>query len=252
MNLDLTDDELVLLDQKCSAKVQLLVDAGKARVSSRSRFPELSSVQSGLVADVLSEAMLHGKVTFQPKSIDYCRMCSKSGGYVLFKSGYRKGQPNYKKPKWFSGIEFARRSVTIRGHVSLGGCSDCVTPCLPSLKSALRDVRAEVAEPLRTEGDPVLVRYPRKGCPVCPWEGHEGEMVRYPALMGGGDYPGGCPSCGHKFGVWSGASFKTLDGFVITEEPVKVVPVYVPPPMPPSPTDPRPFWADEEAAWLDD
>lgn len=217
-SVKLTDDELTLLDGRCSEKVQKEVDAAKARLGSMAAHPDLPPAQAALIADVVNEARETGRLIYRTERIDYCRICKQTKGHVPFKSGPRKGKPNYDRPIRMTGYEFARRFVIIRGSITVGGCQECVEAVMPYLPDALRGVAAEVPAALRAKGEPIRKRYDRRRCTKCGWEGHEGEMGQLRTLMGDGYYPGKCPSCGVEHLPFTTGTFETLDGFVIVDD----------------------------------
>lgn len=196
----LTDDELLVLDGHCSDSVQAAVNDARRRVEARGTYPGLPPAQAGFVADVVAEAEATGRLRFSNCRIDRCRLCGRDAGYVKYKSGPRKGQDNYGKPRRMAGVELAARLVTVRGHVRLGGCLDCVGTLLPILIEALRDVAAEVPDKLRADGSPIRARYQDRRCRACGWAGHEGQMASAPTLLGEGTYPAACPACGASGG----------------------------------------------------
>lgn len=214
--VQLTDDELVLLDGACSEKVQAEVDGAKQRITSRSLHPDVAPVLAGFIADVVSEAQTNGEVILRRQRLRRCALCGTAPGYVLFKSGPRRGTPNYKKPRVIEGYEFARRFVTVQHHAALGGCAECLDPILPLIADALRGVNAQIPDRLRAEGEPKRVKHPNRRCTKCGWEGHEGQMGRQRTIMGDGSYPATCPACGAGSEMFS-RDIATADGFTIAE-----------------------------------
>ena len=213
----LTDDELVLLDGRCAEKVQLAVDGAKARIRSRVEHADLAPSAAGLVADVVSEALTSGLLVFRAVRARHCSLCGKNAGYGVYKSGLRRGQPNYDRPLTFAGFEFARRFVSVQNYISVGGCAECVTPAVPAIVEALRGVPAEIPEKLRAEGDPARKRWDNRRCTQCGWEGHSGEMRQERTLMGDGTYPAGCPECEARNG-FGRHPVELRDGFVVVDE----------------------------------
>lgn len=216
MRIDLTDEELALLDGRCRPEVQVEVDQAKRRLESAERLAHLPQVLAGFVADVVSCAEKGGLLVWENKMVRLCSLCGESPGYVLFKRGPRKGQPNYKKPKSLPGVELARRFVTIAGHANLGGCRACVDLAVPDIREALRDVRAQLPKELRAEGARRYVKHDNMVCSACKWEGHKGEMKMLRALMGG-DYPGRCPACGAENLPFGATIIGHADGLTIVE-----------------------------------
>lgn len=220
--VDLTDDELTVLDGRCRDEVQDEVDAAHRRIAARGRHPELASALAGLVADAVAEARLNGRLAWKAKPIDYCPLCGWVGEPARYKSGPRKGEVKLNGQRGMTGgVELAHRFVTIQHHVRLGGCRECVETAEPALREELRGVPAQVPERLRAEGEPKLVRYERRRCKHCGWEGHEGQMGRLLALTGGGTYPGECPSCGVTHLPLGPLPFELLDGFAVVATEAK-------------------------------
>jgi hypothetical protein len=213
----LTDAELLVLDGRCSEKVQDKVDAARSRVETATAHPDLSPEMAGLIADVVTEAKAKGLLLWRGTRARLCRVCGKSAGYAKFKSGPRKGSENYDKPLTFPAVEMADRFVRVSNHVSLGACSDCAAEAKPHLVAALAAVRAQVPADLAAAGRPAWKRYGVRTCPECGWTGHEGEMRQLPTLMPGGTYPGGCPSCEFESRPF-GKSFEFVDAFEVVAE----------------------------------
>lgn len=211
--VDLSDAELVLLDGRCGETVQAEVDAARDRIAARGRHPTMPPALSGLVADAATEARTNGRLVWTTKPIDYCPLCGWVGKPARYKSGPRKGEikPNGRRGMT-GGVDLAHRFVTIQHHVRLGGCRECVETAEPALRKELRGVPAQVPDRLRAEGEPKRVRYERRRCKSCGWEGHEGRMGRLTAVMGG-TYPGECPDCGAKQLPLGPLEFEHVDGF---------------------------------------
>lgn len=217
---NLTDAELILLDGRCSAEVQVQVNAAKARAEAVATRSHLPAHIARLVADVVSEATTNGLVSYGPVRIRGCDYCGAKPDplYVRYKSGPRRGRSNYDKPRYLSGVEYAQRFVRMEGYPTLGACSDCEAAASGELVDALAGVHAQIPARLAAAGRPVWVRYDRRHCKRCDWSGHAGQMVHERALMGDGWYPARCPDCG------AGGAFdrtvETVDGYVVTDDPI--------------------------------
>lgn len=217
--ISLTDDELVVLDGRCEPETQTEVDAAKARIAARRRFTDLPPALAGLVADVVGEATAKGRLVLWNRPLDRCPLCKETKGYVPYKSGPRRGEPNHSKPIRLDGYELADRFVTFKGHVSVGGCVSCVDQALPTIVESLRGVEAEVPERLRADGEPRRVRHHNVHCTKCGWDGHEGQMRRHRTVFGDGTYPSGCPECPAENLPLGRSVVERVDGFtVVTEE----------------------------------
>lgn len=194
-SVTLTDDELVLLDGRCRDEVQERVDAAKARLAAIDLYA-LPEALAGLIADVVTEARRNGELVFWNRRINACSLCGENPGYVKFKSGRRKGEPDYNRRLRLAGIELARPVISFDGSVHLGGCKDCVERALPFIRDALASVPAQVPDVLAAPGRAAWVKSKRRKCTACGWEGHEGQMGKSRTLMGDGSYPSTCPECG--------------------------------------------------------
>lgn len=204
-SVSLTDDELVLLDGRCGAKVQPDVDAAKMRIATWRSLEGVPRHIAALVADVVNEAQTQGRIVHWRASMTTCPACRRDDGYWPHtRSGryHRKGEPNFDNPKTIGGFEFAKRFVTIKHHVTLGGCDACVSEAMPHIVRLLADVRAEVPATM-TGHAPKWQWFEVVHCNSCGWDGHEGQMGKLLTLMGDGYYRGECPKCHAKntFGV---------------------------------------------------
>jgi hypothetical protein len=232
----LTDAELVWLTGHCRPEVQAEVDKAKARLEAARKY-DLPHSLAGLVADVVSEATTEGRLVHFSERIRYCSWCRRDAGYYRYKSGYNRGQINPKKPLYFTGMEFARRFIRVRNHITLGACTDCVSLALPTIKAALVGVPVQLPPTLQTEGEQLWERHENRECTKCGWVGHEGEMGRRRTLMGDGTFPSSCPSC-KAFNDIGVTVVKSVDGFV-------VAPVAGPEALTPAPpTSPFPAFDD--------
>ena len=213
-NVRLTDDELLVLDGRCSEKVQAEVEGARIRQAMQDRL-DLPTHLAGFVGDVLLEAQTNGELRWMSKRLTYCRICRKAPGYAPFVRGPRRGRPNYDRPLTLAGWDLAHRFVTIKDSANLGGCDECVQAALPAIREALRGVVAQLPKALRAEGVPARTKYPNVRCKECGWEGHEGEVGRLRTLMGDGTYPGKCPSCGVEHQPFRPSPLEQTGGFVV-------------------------------------
>lgn len=192
----LTDDELRALSGRCRPETQTKVTAALMRIAARTDYPDLPPALAGLIADVFGEARDTGQLIYQRRPITRCRLCRAESTYAPFKSGPRRGQPNYSKPRPVQGVELAHRFVSVNMHVTLGGCLTCVERCVPAICAALVGVPVAVPDKLRALGQPRRVRHDNRHCKKCGWTGHEGQMRYERTLMGDGTFPSKCPDCG--------------------------------------------------------
>lgn len=214
----LTDDELVLLDGKVADKAQSEVNAAKRRISQRADY--LAVAQSDLIATMLQKVDEYGELRWINKPLSACRLCGRDDGYRLFKSGQRKGQPDYKHRKTFAGIDMDPSFVSIQHTAFLGGCLACMADLLPHLRTALDGVPVDAPASLLGPDSPRWKKRRNRTCKSCGWTGHEGQMIQERTLMGDGWYPARCPEC--KAGGGFSRGIEHGDGFVL--EPVPATP----------------------------
>lgn len=198
--VDLSDDEMVLLDGKCRPEIQEEVAASLSRIAARASNPDLTDKQSGFIADVVAEATKSGRLVLQRVQIRYCGVCGKGGDYSRYpRNGkhHRKGDKNYSKPIYLIGRELTHRFVRVTGSPAVGCCEDCWVELGSRVGAAVSGLAAEIPksisgiEPLYS-----VVHYAR--CGECGWSGHEHQMGKLPTMMGDGSYFGACPLCTAK------------------------------------------------------
>ncbi len=212
----LTDEEWMLLDGKCRDEVQARVELAHKRLASIAAHADLPPAQARFIADVVEEATREGLVICCHTLISRCKLCGTSKDYVPYKSGRYRGRPNHNKPRYVSGFEFAKRFIRMDGYPALGCCRACFDSMQPALKRALANVVAQVPDLLAAEGRPPWRRYQRTRCTKCEWTGHEGQLGKLQALMGGW-YPGKCPSCGAENTPFGPTNIERVDGHEIVE-----------------------------------
>lgn len=218
----LTDDELVLLDGRCSDEVQGQIVGAKLRLAARSELSHLTPSQASLVADIVAHAAEQGKLMFCYTEERTCRTCGRNDGYwpVRRTTKYkRKGKPDTDAPKLHSATDFRVTHVRIKDYCSLGCCDDCLKAIRADLVKRLENVRAELPEAL-TGHPPKFKAFDRRKCKKCGWTGHEGQMGRLQCWIGEGTYAGKCPTCGAESSLFNMA-FEHVEG----REVVEVAPV---------------------------
>jgi hypothetical protein len=216
----LTDEELALLDGKCQAKVQKEVDKAKERLSLGQNLGLIPLTHRDFVTRIIQEAQANGELSFTRKSLSSCKVCGKSAGYAKYtrNSKYHdKGDPNYKRPLTFPGVDLASRFVTIRGRATMGCCWTCWKTVKEYLPEALKDVKAQIPESI-TGYAPKFKKHDNRKCKKCGWKGHKGEMGRLPCAMSRGTYAGKCPQCDAKNLAFGPTVIKTATGFVVVEK----------------------------------
>lgn len=190
--LELTTDEALLLDGRVSPEAQAVVN--KARFAST--LSGLTEAQAKVVSNAHSIAVDTGILLWASRSIDFCPICKKTGDYPVYKSGPRRGRPkDGARRRCFRGIETKDSFIRVQGHISCGGCAECMEALRPTLTAALADVQAQVPDAISAEGRTSWKRFDDVECNHCGWEGHEGLVGPVRTMFGDGFYPGICPGC---------------------------------------------------------
>lgn len=209
-SVTLSDLDLAKLIGSEDADTRAEAEAAADRIAAPARWNEIPPHVAALVADVLREAKIEGRLIHRTEMISVCRYC---GARTTWEKSKRRRRDFEAK---LSGREFAYRFVTIKGHISVGGCQDCVDRALPALRAELTRFPVELPRILWTEGAPIYRRWDRCRCKKCEWSGHEGQLGKLPAVMQG-EYPGKCPSCGAERSPFGANPFEHLDGFDVAE-----------------------------------
>jgi len=199
MKVKLTDDEIVLYLSACTRpKVVECVAGATARIALRG--DGVSGGAAKMITEAVAEAAASGLLIYRCSSIGSCGVCGKSAGYALRKRASRagrKGSPMYDRPLYMSGVELRDSFVTMKGHVSIGGCKECVDAALPRIVDLV--TAAELRWfPDHLDFDADVKREDHYACKKCEWSGRESYVGRSRAMMGNGTYPSTCPDCGAK------------------------------------------------------
>lgn len=197
--LELTDEEVLLLDGKCRESVQHEVELAKSRTAMREKTD--NAAIAAFVVKVAAVATKDKKLIQKSVGLTYCGVCKKSAGYHEYKRTsryHRKGEPNYKMPKRLSGVDLKCSTIRVDGHASVGCCLSCFCEATPHLVAALEGVDCELPESLRSEGYQPVKRVGVRECTKCGWSGPETEMGQEMTLMGDGYFPASCPKCSAK------------------------------------------------------
>lgn len=229
--LKLTDAELDRLDGHCESATQAAVDSMRARLALADDLSAsgLTDGQVRLVHAAVERAQVNGALTYSSTGINRCGYCGAEGGYAKHKrSGryHRKGDPDYKRPTYVSGIDYAQGVVTMRGYATVGACRPCCEAANPVILSRLATL--PTALPAHFPGAatmqvpayggprtvPRVVKHGLCRCSTCQLVQHEGEMGLLPAIMDG-YYPGQCKRCGTKRMPLAPSPFVAVPGWVV-------------------------------------
>lgn len=195
--VDLVDDELLLLDGRCSAKVQAEVDAAKLRQRLAATHQDVPPQLLYAASTILRAAASGGQLIRRGVQIRHCLGCGKHYDYL-------------------SAIEYVPQFVRVVGYSSTAVCLSCVPEVERILISELAGVPCDLPDALVSEGGTRWRRYKRRHCTACGWQGHEGQMRQLPALISG-RYAGGCPACPANNTPFGPTVIKNGDGFELVE-----------------------------------
>jgi hypothetical protein len=211
-SVQLTVDEIILLNGKVRPEIQTIIDEAKEAKALEAFV--VDAAEARFIAEVMKEARTKGRLICRWVQLHYCYYTGKSAGYDTHRrSGkyYRKGETNFSKPLTMAGIELADRFINVQGYANLGCCWEFWNKVRPKLVIQLENVKAEVAEEI-TGYPPKWKRFNHYQCDQCGWTGHEGQLLKLPAMFGG-YYAGECPNCHAKNMPLLPNIVKTVEGF---------------------------------------
>lgn len=226
----LTDEELDILDGKCSPETQAVCDSSKNRRNMEASFSGLTQKQAAVVIQIINRARDAGELSYSRVDITSCPACDVKPGYYLrsrTSSKGRKGQPDFEKPKTVPAIDYSRGFVTIRGYVSVGCCYECNKLIEPIIMAEL--AKLPTAVPAWFPGARIFVEKTWNGerkiaslekcnivkCNKCGCIQHEREMGRQLTLMSDGTFPAKCKSCGNEKIPFGATAFTRTDDWVV-------------------------------------
>jgi DNA-directed RNA polymerase subunit RPC12/RpoP len=190
--IELTFEELKLLDGKVGEKAQKVIERAKIEAGFGFELPVMN--------EILAKSMETGKLTWRLKKIRSCPYCDKKRTYHTYTRNTRyhsKGELNYDKPYYYGGIAFNE------GHITIAGVGDMCMECCKKHQVIERlvdyiwdhDLKIEIQEndhrPTKYMKEPVYT------CHECGRKTTESKMVWKPAAIEGW-YPAACPHCGSK------------------------------------------------------
>jgi hypothetical protein len=209
-SVNLTNDEMLLLDGRCSATVQAKIDILKESLSMALSFPELSAPLSQFVGKVVAAARVDEALRLIALHILRCDLCGSypNPEYEPYKSGGNKGLPNRSKPRYLRGVELSAGRFRMTNFASLGCCVDCWATVKAAVIAALVGVPCQLPEPLRTEGAPAWVRSENCECKVCGHIGCRADLKPWGTCFQ-------CPSCETKDDFRGAQHFKITAGYTL-------------------------------------
>lgn len=222
----LTDEEIVLLDGRCSEKVQKDIDGAKLRLEAATRHTNIPPTAAALIADVIAYAKTNGKLGMRYENIPQCRVCQTKTEYHIHPKNvvnrskyrasyykYRAGEIDYESPKMKRAIDLSDGFIVFKNRVALGCCVECFDKYIRTkLQTELENIPCEHT----IFGPTKWFKSPNKVCKSCKAEFHEREMGRQITVMGDGYYYASCPKCKAENGLFR-HGIDNREGFVMVD-----------------------------------
>lgn len=191
-SVDLTLDELKQLDGKVGEAAQKVIDQAKQEAEIGFDLPVMN--------EILRKSMTTGTLTWTRKSIRSCSYCDKKHTYQTYARNSRhhnKGDLNYDKPLYYSGIAFNEGFVVFKGIGDM--CWECCSKhnVIERLINYIieNDLKIQIQSNQYKPG--TYLKEPIYTCKDCEKEFSESLMGRESAIFGG-TYPSRCPHCNSK------------------------------------------------------
>lgn len=208
-DIKLSFKELELIDGKVSEDAQKVIELARKE----------NSFGFSLVVmnEILRKSEENGLLNWRYKEIDNCSYCDdKPRDYYTYpRSGkyHRKGEKNYSKPKYYSGVKFNEGFVTIQGQGDM--CLECCEKhnVIKQLIDYILDNDLKIQIQKNDYKDSKYLKDDIRICYNCETEMKESEMGKSSTMMGDGNYPSTCPKCEAK-GSAFGKSHITTNKFV--------------------------------------
>lgn len=164
--VELTDQQIVELLSP-DFEFMDLVEQAKKRLSFIPS-DELNDKEQAFLRRIYGEASKEQALALNYVEISKCELCGTSKTYQKYKRSGRyhcKGDYNYDKPIYLHGVDLHKSSVIIKGHTTLGCCTQCWNKLQPHVIEMLSsfnrtpDVNTgvELPEVLRSEGQYVFM-----------------------------------------------------------------------------------------------
>jgi DNA-directed RNA polymerase subunit RPC12/RpoP len=186
-DVPLTDAEILLLDGKVNTAAQAVVDTVKGEQS-------FMDVGHPLIAKIIQAAVAAGKLQWRHDDSPLCELCRRKTSYPVYKSGYKKGQPNRDKPIRVP-MMVPYVGDFIRGHkeYELDFCTQCNSD-LHIIERTENYIR-EHELPVELDKDSLFALEDQYKCYQCGALVWEFDMGLLRAMLEG-YYYGKCPHCG--------------------------------------------------------
>ncbi|RXZ78009.1 hypothetical protein EBB07_28530 [Paenibacillaceae bacterium] len=191
--IELSLDELELIDGKVSEEAQKVIEEAKKESSYGFELP--------IMNEIIKNSEKTGMLKWKHKYILSCDYCDKKSDYKIYPRSSRnhnKGDKNYNKPIYYSGI------IYNEGFITIQGLGDMCQECSKKYNITNRLIDYIIDNDLKIEiiqNDYMDSKYLKDDisiCYNCSKEMLESQMSRERTLMGDGTYPSGCPHCKSK------------------------------------------------------
>lgn len=212
--IKLTFDEMKKLDGNVSQAAQEIINQVKKEYAYGFSLP--------IINEVLRRSEEIGTLNWRYKQTRSCSFCDKSYDYHKYpRSGkyHNKGDKNFNKPVYYSGIKFNEGFVTIEGHGDM--CSECCDKynIINQLIDYILDNDLKIEIQKNAYRDSKYIKDDIRICYSCEYEMTESEMGKKPTMMGDGYCPSACPKCGAENKLF-GETHKTTNKFKHRLNPV--------------------------------
>lgn len=184
MFIDITEDELVLLDGKvANPKVQEQINYLKAvRQQNQSVIGDnLTSAERNLISKLITSVNKLGMIEIRNDKRFSCEICNKKAKEILFKSGRNKGR--FKEWQELHGKKIC----------DVFACNECFQRLTPILVENLTLAKGFVSGLPGHINKWYKVGY--RQCTGCQEITSTNEWKPKPCFMGSGYFPGQCPKC---------------------------------------------------------
>jgi hypothetical protein len=149
--MEISDEELALLDGKCRPALQLDVDKAVDRLQYVTNGPtNLTPEQRSFVGEVVAIATREMSAYYREVFVHKCSCCDRGGEYTKYRSGIKKGRPNRQRPIKIAAISYC--------FWSADACTECAEAIHEYLVSSLADIPAALDDALLASPD--QVNYP--------------------------------------------------------------------------------------------
>lgn len=187
--VELTSDELMLLDGKVREEIQKIIEQSKL---------EKSFGLDDYSNEILRKGVENGKIEWSYCKISSCIFCDKKAGYHTFRRTtryHRKGEEDIKKPFTYSGVKPFCGFFLVNG-VS-GICRDCWNgKFIPKIYQYILDNDLKIELTKCGNFETKYFKDCSKICYNCKQLMYESEMGKERTFFNDGWYSSICPHCG--------------------------------------------------------